>query len=356
MRRRKGFGKLYKKNLSILCEFFPPLRLKESKLAINHFADTYIIRYIFPAIEQYVVYFYFERKVSFRHNIHSIILIINSMFRKSLIIISIFFGLFLYTCGVGVEDVSPDEAELSKKDVINENLDDVLAELHLQIQKLKAEMDYHYEDLAEVKAQTKIWANPFAIYNKEIVLENGSSIFGKIIYQDQDIMKVETLIGQLNINRNTIVRVVNQIGSDNKFGTDNSNSAVSNVIENADASGINLIQKQAQLQSAKLVLVGDISEEKDNSGNTVLKGEVKNVGNKRADFAKIIFTFRMNWQGETKSLTAFINGVTNTFNTGISSDNSILPHAVGNFELIIPQSFGNFIGYSYDIDWSQYEN
>ena len=63
----------------------------------------------------------------------------------------------------------------------------------------------------------------------------------------------------------------------------------------------------------------------------------------------------MNWQGDTKSLTTFINGVTNTFNTGISSDNSILPHAVGNFELIIPKSFGMFIGYNYDMDWNQYE-
>ena len=124
---------------------------------------------------------------------------------------------------------------------------------------------------------------------------------------------------------------------------------------NLENSGINLIQKRIQSQSAKLVLVGDISEEKDASGNTVLKGEVKNVGNKRADFAKIIFTFRMNWQGETKSLTTFINGVTNTFNTGISSDNSILPHAIGNFELIIPISFGIFIGYNYDVDWSQYD-
>ena len=27
----------------------------------------------------------------------------------------------------------------------------------------------------------------------------------------------------------------------------------------------------------------------------------------------------------------------------------------GNFELIIPKSFGSFIGYSYEIDWSQYD-
>ena len=311
------------------------------------------------------------------------------MYRKSLIIISILCGLLLLTCGGKNQDIdtSPDNTSIQepasakhpwwkfwgKKSQetptsikiknendqielgntnVDENLDGTLTELHMQIKKLKAELDYHHEDLAEVKAQAKIWANPFAIYNKEIVLENGSSIFGKIIYQDQDIMKVETLIGQLIIDRNTIVRVVNQIGAYNKLEAGDVENRQDDLVAN---SGINLVQKRMEAQSAKLVLVGDILEQKDASGNTILIGEIKNVGNKRADFSKIIFTFRMNWQGETKNLTAFISGVTNTFNTGISSDNSILPHAVGNFELIIPKSFGIFIGYNYHIDWSQYD-
>ena len=279
------------------------------------------------------------------------------MFRQKLTIIYIFFGLFLYTCGGKNQETqaSPDNAPISGNARVEDNLDEVLAELHMQIKNLKAELDYHHEDLTKVKTQTKIFTNPFAVYNKEIVLENGSSLFGKIIYQDQDVIKVETLIGQLIINRNTIVRVVNQISSYNKFGDDYAKAGMEDMIGNSETSGLNLIQKRIQSQSAQLVLVGDISEEKDASGNTVLTGEVKNIGNKRADFAKIIFVFRMNWQGETKSLTSFINGVTNTFNTGLSSDNSILPHAVGNFELIIPKSFGIFIGYKYEIDWSQYD-
>jgi hypothetical protein len=162
-------------------------------------------------------------------------------------------------------------------------------------------------------------------------------------------MKIETLIGQLIIDRNTIIRVVNQVGAYGNFDTESKVPGV------PDPSGVNLIQKRVTNMSAHLVLVGDITEEKDGSGNTVLSGEVKNVGNKRADFSKIIFTFRTNWQGDSKVLTAFINGVTNTFETGISSDNSILPHAVGNFQMVIPKSFGSFIGYSYDIDWSQYD-
>jgi hypothetical protein len=239
--------------------------------------------------------------------------------------------------------------DLLQDSAVEKNMPEIIEDLRMDIKKMKAELDYQHENLSKLEAQTQVWANPFAIYNKEVVLNNGSSIFGKIVYQDQDVMKIETLIGQLIIDRNTIIRVVNQVGAYGNFDTESKVPGV------PDPSGVNLIQKRVTNMSAHLVLVGDIAEEKDGSGNTVLSGEVKNVGNKRADFSKIIFTFRTNWQGDSKALTAFINGVTNTFETGISSDNSILPHAVGNFQMVIPKSFGSFIGYSYDIDWSQYD-
>ena len=281
-----------------------------------------------------------------------------------LYLISIICTLFMYSCGgkdaenTASPDVNLNESSngsnynLTQDSVVEKNLPEIIEDLRMDIKKLRAELDYQHENLSKLEAQTKVFANPFAIYNKEIVLNNGSSIFGKIVYQDQDVMKIETLIGQLIIDRNTIVRVVNQVSAYGNFDEESSNNQSGG---SSDASGVNLIQKRLTNMSAHLVLVGDITEEKDGSGNTVLSGEIKNVGNKRADFSKIIFTFRTNWQGDSKTLTAFINGITNTFETGISSDNSILPHAVGNFEMVIPKSFGSFIGYSYDIDWSQYE-
>lgn len=281
-----------------------------------------------------------------------------------LYLISIICTLFMYSCGgkdaenTASPDVNLNESSngsnynLTQDSVVEKNMPEIIEDLRMDIKKLKAELDYQHENLSKLEAQTKVFANPFAIYNKEIVLNNGSSIFGKIVYQDQDVMKIETLIGQLIIDRNTIVRVVNQVSAYGNFDEESSNNQSGG---SPDASGVNLIQKRVKNLSAHLVLVGDITEEKDGSGNTVLSGEIKNVGNKRADFSKIIFTFRTNWQGDSKTLTAFINGITNTFETGISSDNSILPHAVGNFEMVIPKSFGSFIGYSYEIDWSQYE-
>ena len=285
-----------------------------------------------------------------------------------LYIIIIFCTLFMFSCGGKNDQIetspdinnSPDlnnggnenNYDLSQDSAVEKNMPEIIEDLRMDIKKMKAELDYQHENLSKLEAQTQVWANPFAIYNKEVVLNNGSSIFGKIVYQDQDVMKIETLIGQLIIDRNTIIRVVNQVNAYGNFDNESSDNQSGN---SPDPSGVNLIQKRVTNMSAHLVLVGDITEEKDSSGNTVLSGEVKNVGNKRADFSKIIFTFRTNWQGDSKALTAFINGVTNTFETGISSDNSILPHAVGNFQMVIPKSFGSFIGYSYDIDWSQYD-
>ena len=279
-----------------------------------------------------------------------------------LYIIIIFCTLFMFSCGGKNDQIetSPDlnngengnNYDLLQDSAVEKNMPEIIEDLRMDIKKMKAELDYQHENLSKLEAQTQVWANPFAIYNKEVVLNNGSSIFGKIVYQDQDVMKIETLIGQLIIDRNTIIRVVNQVNAYGNFDNESSDNQSGN---SPDPSGVNLIQKRVTNMSAHLVLVGDITEEKDGSGNTVLSGEVKNVGNKRADFSKIIFTFRTNWQGDSKALTAFINGVTNTFETGISSDNSILPHAVGNFQMVIPKSFGSFIGYSYDIDWSQYD-
>ena len=279
-----------------------------------------------------------------------------------LYLISIICTLFMYSCGgkdaenTASPDVNLNESSngsnynLTQDSVVEKNLPEIIEDLRMDIKKLRAELDYQHENLSKLEAQTKVFANPFAIYNKEIVLNNGSSIFGKIVYQDQDVMKIETLIGQLIIDRNTIIRVVNSV---NAYGNFDEEYSINSPGVPLDA--VSLIQKRVTNLSAHLVLVGDITEEKDGSGNTVLSGEIKNVGNKRADFSKIIFTFRTNWHGDSKTLTAFINGITNTFETGISSDNSILPHAVGNFQMVIPRSFGTFIGYSYVIDWSQYD-
>ena len=69
---------------------------------------------------------------------------------------------------------------------------DVIANFQDDMTRLKSELDLVTEELYELKAKSQIWENPFSIYNKEIILTNGSTVYGKITYQDQDIIYVET--------------------------------------------------------------------------------------------------------------------------------------------------------------------
>ena len=232
-------------------------------------------------------------------------------------------------------------------------------ELNMQVKKLQAELDHYKANLRELSAKSQVWGNPFTVYNKEIILTNGTTVFGKIVYQDRDVVKIETLIGKLIIDRSDIVRVVENI-IDDETDDENQISISPDQIEiievqNDDESGINIIERRKENQTASLVLIGDVQENKDKSGNTILNGEIKNIGTQRADFAKINITFRKNWHGDIETLTAFARGSYYTFKTGVSSDSSILPGAVAEFELIVPKSLGSFIGYSYTIDWEQYE-
>ena len=89
--------------------------------------------------------------------------------------------------------------------------------------------------------------------------------------------------------------------------------------------------------------------------NTILSGEIKNIGRARSDFAKINFLFRMNWRGDTKPLTCFAKGSIQDLGNGVVSDASIAPESIGSFELFIQKSFGDFISYSYALDWEEYE-
>ena len=233
---------------------------------------------------------------------------------------------------------------------------DVIQNMQDEITKLKSELDRNTEELYKLKAQSQIWNNPFSIYNKEIILTNGSTVYGKIKYQDQDVLHVETLIGDLTIQRNTIKRIIENI-TQAPDSIDATNSLRKNQILEIKKDEQNTIFKPTTKLLANTIMLGDITEDVDFRGNRTLRGDIKNIGEARADFVKINFVFRMNWQGSTKSLTAFVQGSKHVFpDSQIESDSSIEIGAVAGFELVIPPDFGQFIGYSYTIDWEQYDN
>ncbi len=240
--------------------------------------------------------------------------------------------------------------------------DFIINELNFEIKKLNAELKHLTQDLDDLKALSKMWVNPLTIYSKEIILKNGSTVFGKIIYQDDKSLKVETLVGYLIVDRTQVVRIVDNVITEDtqeyvpeQIRESYTPPPMPKLAQPRYTSSNNSARLASTKLSANCVLVGNISEKKDSQGNIIFDGEIKNIGGRRADFVKVDFVFRKNWSGETKTLTTFVKGSYNTFDTGIVSDASLLPGANGKFDLYVPQDFGTFIGYSYVIDWEEYQ-
>jgi hypothetical protein len=243
----------------------------------------------------------------------------------------------------------------------------VLNELNFEVKKLGAEVKHLASELRDLQAKSTLWANPLTIYNKEIILDNGSTIFGKIVYQDEKILKVETLIGYLIVERPSVVRIVENI-PEQPMGDATALESTESLAVSPPAPANRVLEPtvtttkpaDSAVKAAKagfapnVVLLGTIAETKDRSGNLKLGGDVKNIGGRRADFVKVNFVFRKDWSGNTKTLTTFVKGSFHTFESGITSDASVLPGATAKFELYIAKSFGSFIGYSYTIDWEDY--
>ena len=240
--------------------------------------------------------------------------------------------------------------------------DFILNELNFEIKKLSAEFKHLSQENDDLKALSKMWVNPLTIYSKEIILKNGSTVFGKIIYQDDKSLKVETLIGYLIVDRAQVVRIVDNVITEDtheyvpeQIRESYTPPPMPKLAQPRYTSTNNSARNASAKFSANCVLVGNVSEKKDGQGNIIFKGEIKNIGGRRSDFVKVDFVFRKNWSGETKTLTTFVKGSYNTFDTGIVSDASLLPGSVGKFDLYVPHDFGGFIGYSYIIDWEEYQ-
>jgi len=218
------------------------------------------------------------------------------------------------------------------------------------INSLSARIQYLEELLNSYQAQSLALENPMSFFNKKVLLTNGSMLYGNITYQDDVIVQLETLIGALAIEKNTIIRVVDQsvsiLDKDDQFIELNAENNISEDIDN--------MQNQ---HSAEVVLLGDFKEEKDENQNTLLSGQVKNIGLKRADFAKITFTVYKNQSYDSMPVeyTAFINGSSVSFDSNAISTSSLFTEEVGDFSLVIPSDFGPFVSYTYRIDWSEYE-
>ena len=141
-------------------------------------------------------------------------------------------------------------------------------------------------------------------------MKNGSTVFGKIIYQDDKSLKVETLVGYLIVDRAQVVRIVDNVITEDtqeyvpeQIRESYTPPPMPKLAQPRYTSPNNSAMNASAKFSANCVLVGNISEKKDGQGNIIFDGEIKNIGGRRADFVKVDFVFRKNWSGETKTLT-----------------------------------------------------
>ena len=231
-----------------------------------------------------------------------------------------------------------------------------ISELRFEIKRLQAEIAHLNSEITNLNNRSDMWRDPQSIYNKKIVLTNGTIFNGNVVYQDQQFVKVETLIGSLVLKRNSISRILeNTTGFDMQSLNEPQPTLLSKQPTATRGSQSGFAPSSTERGLANVVIESPIKEKKDKSGNTIFNGVLKNTGNKRADFVKINFIIRKDWSGNTETYTTFVNGAQFTYASGVSTDTTLPAGSTGAFEIYIPRSLGQFIGYSYSIDWEEYE-
>ena len=248
------------------------------------------------------------------------------------------------------------EMNLNKENIF---ITEIQSELHTnksEIQNLRAIVKSLGKQLENQQATTsaELWSSSLGVYNQEVVMQSGTIYYGNIIYQDQDIVTIETLIGKLNIDRNQIVRVISHNMPKEQETVEFPDIAINEGVMSME-DGILLYKKPAEV-----ILLGNITSYNDDKGDTKLIGNVKNTGGKRADFVKLNITLYRDWSNklEPKTFSVFVNGETHYLNpedSSMVSLNSLSPKSQASFELHVPKNFGTVMSWTYNIDYEEYE-
>ena len=153
-----------------------------------------------------------------------------------------------------------------------------------------------------------------------VELQNGTVVNGEIIEEDELGVIIQTSIGQLAIEKNRIVDIMEDLPP-----------------------------------SAKIEIVGepfvDIFPDREE-----ITGSIKNIGTKRADFVRVIANL---WSPTTTLLhqdSVFISGQNQKYFTGIKSDAALEPGSIIEFKLVLPLNEGDDVSYrTYEVRWESYK-
>ena len=200
---------------------------------------------------------------------------------------------------------------------VDPKLEDIEAEIAL----LKEQVIQYESQISTPNFNTeilKLIKNPSIKH--EIQLSNGTIIQGIIIYENVDQLIVETQIGQLQINKNEVVKTMD-----------------------------------IAPPIANLEFVGDAIEEIYES-HRIFRGSIKNIGSQRADFVRVIYSMHDENSNLIAMDSAFISGTKKRFNSGIVSDASIHSNEFGDFYVKVKIPEDKEVRYLFrDIRWEYFE-
>ncbi len=153
-----------------------------------------------------------------------------------------------------------------------------------------------------------------------IELQNGTIVNGEIIQEDNLGIIVQTSIGQLSIEMDRVVNIVEDLPPNAKV----------------------------EIMGEPFVNAFPDREE--------ISGVVKNVGLKRADFVRVIAHL---WTATTELVqtdSIFVTGKQQKYLTGIRTDTALEPGSTSEFKLTIPLSDEDKVSYrTYEVRWETYK-
>jgi hypothetical protein len=194
--------------------------------------------------------------------------------------------------------------------------------LHQQMDSLKRIISVYEEGKGAIPTIDEELLNLIKVpqLRHRIELQNGTIVNGEIIEEDDLGIIIQTSIGQLAIERDRVVSIIEDIPS-----------------------------------IAKVELVGEpfVNAYPDREEIT---GSIKNIGSKRADFVRVIANL---WSPTTELInydSVFISGQNQKYYTGIRSDTALEPGSISKFRLVIPLVEGDDVSYrTYQIRWESYK-
>ena len=153
-----------------------------------------------------------------------------------------------------------------------------------------------------------------------VELQNGTIVNGEIIEEDELGIIIQTSIGQLAIEKDRIIDIMEDLPPIAKV----------------------------ELISEPFVDAFPDREE--------ITGSIKNIGTKRADFVRVIAHL---WSPTTSLLqqdSVFISGKNQKYYTGIKSDSALEPGAIVDFKITIPITEADEVSYrTYEVRWESYK-